>query len=48
MLTVIRNGDILQSRCPALVNPGNCVGVMGKGLAKQFRNRYPDLDRQYR
>lgn len=48
MLTVIRNGDILQSRCPALVNPVNCVGVMGKGLAKQFRNRYPDMDRQYR
>lgn len=48
MLTVIRNGDILQSRCPALVNPVNCVGVMGKGLARQFRNRYPEMDRQYR
>lgn len=48
MLTVIRNGDILQSRCTALVNPVNCVGVMGKGLARQFRNRYPAMARQYR
>ena len=31
-----------------LVNPVNCVGTMGAGLAKQFKNRYPEMDRNYR
>lgn len=34
------DGDLLQSPAFALVNPVNCVGVMGAGLAKQFRERY--------
>lgn len=35
-------GDIFESGCDALVNPVNCVGTMGKGLAKEFKRRYPD------
>jgi O-acetyl-ADP-ribose deacetylase (regulator of RNase III) len=35
------SGDILESEAQALVNPVNCVGVMGKGLALQFKQRYP-------
>lgn len=31
----------------ALVCPVNCVGVMGKGLAKEFRRRYPELSKKY-
>lgn len=27
----------------ALVNPVNCVGVMGKGLALQFKQKYPGM-----
>lgn len=34
-------GDILCARTEALVNPVNCVGVMGKGLAAQFKRRFP-------
>ena len=41
-------GDIFQSKAQALVNPVNCVGAMGAGLARQFKNRYPELDRRYR
>lgn len=33
--------DIFESGAEALVNPVNCVGVMGKGLAKEFKARYP-------
>ena len=33
--------DILKDRSAALVNPVNCVGVMGKGLALQFKKAYP-------
>ena len=33
--------DIFAQDAQALVNPVNCVGVSGKGLAKDFRDRYP-------
>ena len=34
-------GSIFQCAAHALVNPVNTVGVMGKGLAKQFKDNYP-------
>ena len=34
-------GDILKADVEALVNPVNCVGVMGAGLALQFKNAFP-------
>jgi O-acetyl-ADP-ribose deacetylase (regulator of RNase III) len=34
-------GDIFASDAEALVNPVNCVGVMGKGLALAFKKRFP-------
>ncbi len=40
-------GDLLTSRVDALVNTVNCVGVMGKGLALQFKRRYPDVFKEY-
>jgi len=36
-----RKGDIFQSGAFALVNPVNCVGVMGAGLALEFKKRFP-------
>lgn len=41
-------GDIFQSPAQVLTNPVNCVGVMGKGLALEFKNRYPDLFTDYK
>lgn len=35
-------GDILQADAEALVNTVNCVGVMGRGVALQFRKAFPD------
>lgn len=43
-----KTGDLLQSRAEALVNPVNCVGVMGKGLALQFKKKYPFVFDAYR
>lgn len=40
-------GDILESRAQTLVNTVNCVGVMGKGIALAFRDRFPDMYRDY-
>jgi O-acetyl-ADP-ribose deacetylase (regulator of RNase III) len=38
---IIERGDIFASPCRVLVNPVNCVGVSGKGLAKEFKRRFP-------
>lgn len=40
-------GDILQAQADALVNTVNCVGVMGRGIALQFKNAYPANARAY-
>jgi O-acetyl-ADP-ribose deacetylase (regulator of RNase III) len=34
-------GDILQAHAEAVVNTVNCVGIMGRGIALQFKNRFP-------
>lgn len=40
-------GDILNTEAEALVNTVNCVGVMGRGIALQFKNRFPDNFKAY-
>jgi O-acetyl-ADP-ribose deacetylase (regulator of RNase III) len=40
-------GDILKSEADALVNTVNCVGVMGRGIALQFKNAYPENFKAY-
>ena len=40
--------NIFDSECEFLVNPVNCVGVMGKGLALQFKNLFPNNFNKYR
>ncbi len=40
-------GDIFQSKMQTLVNTANTVGVMGKGLALEFKNRFPDMFEDY-
>jgi O-acetyl-ADP-ribose deacetylase (regulator of RNase III) len=37
------HGDLLRSSVSALVNAVNCRGVMGKGIAWQFRRAYPQM-----
>lgn len=40
--------SIFDSPAKTLVNPVNCVGVMGAGLAVEFKRRYPDMFHDYR
>ena len=40
-------GDLLHADVEALVNTVNTVGVMGKGIALQFRRAYPDMFKAY-
>ncbi len=44
----VKIGDIFDSKATTLVNTVNCVGVMGKGIAQEFKNRYPDMYKQYK
>jgi O-acetyl-ADP-ribose deacetylase (regulator of RNase III) len=40
-------GDILAADADALVNTVNCVGVMGRGIALQFKKAFPDNFKAY-
>lgn len=40
-------GDIFKSRAQTLVNTVNCVGVMGKGIALGFKQRFPEMYEDY-
>ena len=41
-------GNIFDSPAQVIVNTVNTVGVMGKGLALSFKQRYPDMFKKYR
>ncbi len=42
-----QQGDILQAEAEALVNTVNCVGIMGRGIALQFRKEFPENYKMY-
>ena len=46
-MITFKQGDLFQDSAEALVNPVNCVGTMGKGLAKEFKRKFPDNFREY-
>lgn len=48
MLTLETRGSIVDAATDAVVNTVNCVGVMGKGIALQFRQAFPDNYDAYR
>lgn len=43
----IENGNIFTSKCQTLVNTVNCQGVMGAGIALEFKLRLPEMFEQY-
>lgn len=52
MITVDHNvrpmvGDLFASEAQTLVNTVNCVGIMGKGIALGFKQRFPDMFKDY-
>ncbi len=42
-----KNGDILKEDVEALINTVNCVGIMGRGIALQFKNAFPENFKEY-
>lgn len=47
-MTRVLIGDIFTTRMQCIVNTVNCEGVMGKGIAKEFKRRYPDMYSDYK
>ena len=47
-IKLIQNGDIFKSECDMLVNPVNCAGIMGAGLALEFKRRFPEYFEDYK
>lgn len=43
----LKRGNLLEEKTEALVNTVNCVGVMGKGIALQFKQAFPENFKQY-
>ncbi len=46
-MIALKIGDMFQSQAQTMVNTVNCVGVMGKGLALEFKKRFPDMFEDY-
>lgn len=44
----LKTGNLLTEKTEALVNTVNCVGVMGKGIALQFKKAYPENFKAYK
>ena len=40
-------GNILTDDAEALINTINCVGIMGKGIALQFKKAFPENFKAY-
>jgi O-acetyl-ADP-ribose deacetylase (regulator of RNase III) len=40
--------NLFAVKADAIVNPVNCVGVMGAGIAKSFKNMFPSMFEAYR
>lgn len=40
-MIILKTGNLFFEPTDVLINPVNCVGVMGAGLALQFKNRFP-------
>lgn len=47
MSVKIIKGNIFTSECQSIVNTINCVGVMGAGIALEYRLRYPKMYLKY-
>lgn len=46
MIYIIK-GNLLNSKADALINAVNTQGIMGKGIALQFKKKYPDMYKIY-
>lgn len=48
MSLIYKTGNLFDGGDPAIAHGVNCRGKMGSGIAVQFRERYPEMYREYR
>ena len=46
-MVTLKHGNIFNTKAGTIVNTINCVGVMGAGIAYEFRLRYPEMFLRY-
>ena len=46
-MTSVKIGNLFESDAQTWVNTVNCVGVMGKGIALEFKKRFPAMFQDY-
>lgn len=46
-MIIYKNGNIFNSNAQVVTNAVNCVGVMGKGIALQFKSKFPAMFLDY-
>lgn len=46
-MIVYKTGDLLAENAETLINTVNCVGVMGRGIALQFKKKFPENFKAY-
>jgi O-acetyl-ADP-ribose deacetylase (regulator of RNase III) len=47
-MIIEKKGNIFNTDCQTIVNTINCLGVMGAGIAFEFRLRYPSMYDRYK
>jgi O-acetyl-ADP-ribose deacetylase (regulator of RNase III) len=48
MAIIYKNGDLFTSKADGYAHGCNAIGVMGAGIAVQFKKRFPDMFEEYR
>lgn len=44
----IVNGNLFDAKCDVIVHQTNCIGLMGSGIAKEVRSRFPEVYKSYK
>lgn len=48
MVNIIKDGDLFTVPADILINPVNRMGISGAGLAKEFKRRFPEYEKEWR
>ncbi len=40
-------GNMFDSKAQTFINTVNCIGIMGKGIAAEFKKRFPEMYKDY-
>ena len=47
MKIIYKKGNLLDAQTDVIAHQVNCQGVMGSGVAKQIKEKWPDVFKQY-